>query len=134
MKLTDELRNSLCKQAADAAVDAYAPYSKFKVGSAVLTSSGKVYAGCNVENASYGLTLCAERVATAVAVSAGQKNLTAIAVASKDAVSPCGACRQVLAEFATEETEVLIASLKGVLVERISLSELLPRQFRFQAS
>src|SRR5881296_2781589 len=79
---------------------AHAPYSKFRVGAALLTKSGKVYTGCNVENASYGLTICAERVALAKAVSEGHRKFKAIAVvAPSGGLSPCGACRQVLAEF-----------------------------------
>ena len=79
---------------------AHAPYSKFHVGAALLTKSGKVYTGCNVENASYGLTICAERVALTKAVSEGHRQFKAIAVVAPSAsLSPCGACRQVLAEF-----------------------------------
>lgn len=108
---------------------AHAPYSKFKVGAAVLTSSGEIFAGCNVENASYGLTLCAERAAIAKAVSEGEKKFQAIAVVadSNEAVTPCGACRQVIAEFG-REIIVVMANLKGkARVKKVS--ELLPDSF-----
>jgi len=84
--------------------NAYAPYSKFRVGSAVLTTTGKVFVGCNVENASYGLTVCAERVALWNAVSQGARQFVALAVAgpARRATAPCGACRQVLAEFSPD--------------------------------
>src|SRR5512143_2614455 len=81
---------------------AYAPYSHYKVGAALLGKSGKVYAGCNVENASYSLTCCAERTAIFKAVSEGETEFEAIAVVTKNGGSPCGACRQVLSEFAPE--------------------------------
>src|SRR4051812_41082927 len=78
---------------------AYARYSGFLVGAAVLTSTGEIFTGCNVENASYGLTICAERVAISAAVAAGHREFTAFALASRGGVTPCGACRQVIAEF-----------------------------------
>ena len=109
---------------------AYAPYSKFKVGAAVLAESGRIYKGCNVENASYGLTVCAERAAISRMVSEGETKFKAIAVVTdqKRPASPCGACRQVIAEFAPE-AQVVMANLRGtVLVEK--LSRLLPSQFR----
>jgi cytidine deaminase len=109
---------------------AYAPYSKFRVGAALLTKSGKVYTGCNVENASYGLTICAERVAITKALSDGHRKFQAIAVVAPSAsLSPCGACRQVLAEFG--EMVVICAdsrNLRRVCVHL--LSELLPHSFK----
>jgi cytidine deaminase len=110
--------------------DAYAPYSKFRVGAALLTKSGKVYTGCNVENASYGLTICAERVAIGKAISEGHRKFQAIAVAAPSAgVSPCGACRQVLAEFG--ECVVICADSRNTRRVRIHLlSELLPHAFK----
>ena len=91
---------------------AYAPYSDFPVGAALLSQSGKVYAGCNVENASYGLTICAERVALFRAVCEGEREFRAIAVVTETGSSPCGACRQVLSEFAGD-IDVVIADTRG---------------------
>jgi len=104
---------------------AYAPYSKFAVGAAVLAADGRMFAGCNVENLSYGLTNCAERVAIGAAVAAGARELVAVAVVADTGVpvSPCGACRQVMAEFGVRQVKV--ANRKASL--DFSLSELLPR-------
>jgi cytidine deaminase len=110
--------------------NAHAPYSKFRVGAALLTKSGKVYTGVNVENASYGLTNCAERVAVGKAVSEGHRQFRAIAVVAPSAApSPCGACRQVLAEFG--ECVVICADSRNTRRLRIHrLSELLPHSFK----
>ena len=110
--------------------NAHAPYSKFRVGAALLTKSGKVYTGVNVENASYGLTNCAERVAVGKAVSEGYRKFQAIAVVAPSAsLSPCGACRQVLAEFG--EMVVICADSRNTRRVRIHLlSELLPHAFK----
>lgn len=107
---------------------AYAPYSRFKVGAAVLGTTGRIYCGCNVENASFGLTVCAERVAVFQAVAAGERELTALAVVSDAPVPamPCGACRQVMAEFGIEL--VVAANLAGQY-RCIRLSDLLPQAF-----
>jgi cytidine deaminase len=109
---------------------AHAPYSKFMVGAAVLDERGRVHVGCNLENASYGLTVCAERNAIAAGVAAGARRIHAVAVASDAAppASPCGACRQVIAELGTADTEILIAGLSGA-AERTTLGALLPRAF-----
>lgn len=120
---------ALCRAAAEAAKAAYAPYSDFPVGAAVLTESGRTFAGCNVENASFGLTVCAERTAVGSAVAAGERRVVAVAVASRPGVTPCGACRQVLAEFAGESLEVLAADLGGRLLTRHALATLLPHSF-----
>lgn len=125
--------SKLIKAALAARKRAYAPYSRFRVGAALLTSDGKIFTGCNVENASYGLTVCAERVAVANAVCAGKKKFRAIAIAADGKgklVTPCGACRQVLAEFAPDLRVLLIDAAHPRRVEEFTLSELLPRQFR----
>jgi cytidine deaminase len=96
--------------AREARKQAYAPYSGFAVGAALRTVSGHVYTGCNVENASYGLSICAERVAVSKAVSEGDRSFDTLAVVSETMASPCGACRQVLAEFGLD-TKVVIADL-----------------------
>ncbi|MDR3592416.1 MAG: cytidine deaminase [Negativicutes bacterium] len=107
---------------------AYAPYSHFAVGAAVLTASGKIYSGCNVENASYGLTNCAERTAIFKAVSEGERVLTTLAVVadSPHPASPCGACRQVMAEFGI--SRVIMCNVSGEQ-QVVSLAELLPFAF-----
>ena len=107
---------------------AHAPYSKFRVGAAVLDERGRVHAGCNVENASYGLTVCAERNAVAAAVAAGAKRIRAVAVVSDGAVTPCGACRQVLVELGGLDTEVLLAGPGGA-PRATTLGALLPDAF-----
>ncbi len=113
--------------AAEARKKAYAPYSHYLVGAALLTASGKVYTGCNVENASYGLSICAERTAVVKAVSDGQRQFVAIAVANENGGTPCGACRQVLAEF-SPDMRVLVADALGHYKAYI-LRELLPDFF-----
>jgi cytidine deaminase len=118
----------LVAAAKKARCNAYCPYSKFKVGAAILASSGKIYAGANIENASYGLTLCAERAAAARAVSDGERRFTAIAIVAGDRpVVPCGACRQVLAEFGAD-MDVILGTLGGGGTV-INLSALLPMSF-----
>ncbi len=106
---------------------AYAPYSHYKVGAALLGKSGKVYTGCNVENASYGHTICAERTAVVKAVSEGETEFEAIAVVTKNSGSPCGACRQVLSEFAPSLI-VYIADKDGEF-RTTTLKDLLPDSF-----
>jgi cytidine deaminase len=117
-----------------AAARAYAPYSKFSVGAAVLDDQGRVHAGCNVENASFGLTVCAERHAVAAAVLAGARHLRAVAIYTPTDLltPPCGACRQVLSEFGGNELEVLMVNRLG---EQTStrLGELLPSGFQLPA-
>jgi len=104
---------------------AYAPYSNFKVGAALLSADGQVFQGCNVENISYGLTICAERVAMGAAVAQGVTKFDKVAVVAdtKEPVSPCGACRQVLAEFGVKT--IILANKQGSV--EFSLEELLPR-------
>ena len=108
---------------------AHAPYSQFHVGAAVLSASGEIFTGCNVENASYGLTMCAERVAVGAAVAAGYKQIAAIAVATAGGHSPCGACRQVLSEFGPAMEILLIDADDPAKVRTTSLDKLLPEQF-----
>ena len=119
----------LIEKAKRARLRAYAPYSNFKVGAALLTRSGKVYTGANVENSTYGLTVCAERLAIFKAVNKGDKDLVKIVVVTdrNPPVTPCGACRQVLSEFA-KNLKIVCANLKGK-IERYSLKELLPEAF-----
>ena len=124
---------SLLKQAAEVAARAYAPYSGFKVGAALLAADGRIFTGCNVENASYGLTLCAERNAVFAAVAAGVREFSALAVtADADAPPvPCGACLQVLAEFCDETFPILSGTTREQSpTQRYSLGDLLPRAFR----
>lgn len=117
--------DELLVQAWAARENAYAPYSKFAVGAALLAADGRIFAGCNVENLSYGLTNCAERVAIGAAVASGVKDFIAVAVVADTAVpiSPCGACRQVLAEFSV--SRVMLANRSERLEFR--LEDLLPR-------
>ena len=124
-------KNSLIQEAIEARKQAYTPYSNFQVGAAVLSANGQVFRGCNIENASYGLTNCAERTAIFKAVSEGEPKVEAIAiVADTDGpVSPCGACRQVIAEFSDNNTKVYLSNLKGDVLET-SIAELLPGYFK----
>ena len=126
--LTDEQRNTLIQTAIEARKWAYAPYSNYPVGAALLTASGRIYDGVNVENAAYPTTTCAERVAVFKAVSEGERDFQAIAVVTENGGSPCGSCRQVLAEFGLE-TIVLIADTDAKLVNELLLSDLLPHAF-----
>ncbi len=107
---------------------AHAPHSHFYVGAAVLVGNGEITEGCNVENASYGLSLCAERVAASAAVAAGFRSWSAIAVASVGGVTPCGACRQFLVEFGTDVTVILIDVIDGSR-RTLKLADLLPDAF-----
>ncbi len=117
----------LIAQAIEARRQAYAPYSKFAVGAALLASDGRIFHGTNVENLSFGLTICAERVALGSAIAAGCRDFSRIAIVAdtREPVSPCGACRQVLAEFAPD-LRVVLSTLSGPQVE-FGLDELLPR-------
>ena len=132
--ISKDQETRLVAAAKAARAKAYAPYSHYRVGAAVLTRSGAVFAGCNVENASYGATLCAERNAVAQMVAAGETAPIACVVVTRGprAGSPCGVCRQVLAEFAEEMHVVLIGELDGTEDDRreTTLSALLPDAFR----
>jgi cytidine deaminase len=120
-------RDKLLAAASQARSCAHAPYSGFAVGAALMTRAGKIFTGCNVENISLGLTICAERAAVAAAVAAGEKDFVAIALMTDSAepAVPCGACRQVLAEF--NPAIKIIASTVRQRVAEFALSELLPR-------
>ena len=120
----------LVASARSALAHAYAPYSGFTVGAAVVDEQGRIFQGANVENASYGLTMCAERVAIFSAVAAGARRITAVAIAAGklDAVSPCGACRQVMSEFCEPDTPVLLGADTSKKIS-MTVSELLPYAF-----
>lgn len=120
-------REALVAEALQARERAYAPYSGYRVGAALLGRSGRVYTGCNVENAAYPLSTCAERAAVVKAVSEGEREFIAIAVATANGGAPCGACRQVLREFG-EDIVVLIADSSGDYRET-TVGELLPGSF-----
>ena len=126
-----ERHQELLDRARQAATRAYAPYSNFPVGSAVLTADGSIFTGCNVENASFGLTMCAERSAIGAAVNAGHRDITAIAVSAPNSflTTPCGACRQVLNEFRPIAGDMAVVIDDGDRGEVIALSDLLPAAF-----
>lgn len=123
-----QIDEELKRQALAVRNHAYVPYSHFAVGAAVETTSGRVFTGCNVENASYGLTICAERLAIFQAVAAGETSLRRLAVVadSPEPVAPCGACRQVMVEFGI--TEVMMYNTAG-LCKKVEIAELLPYAF-----
>ena len=123
--------NGLLKLALDARGNAHAPYSEFKVGAALLTSSGAIYTGCNVENASYGLAICAERVAICKAVSEGERSFQKIAVVATPFATPCGACRQFIVEFG-KSIEVVCADAADLQhCQSWTIDELIPDSFHF---
>lgn len=126
--LSNEMRQRLIDIAVQARRWAYAPYSNYFVGAALLTTSGKIYDGVNIENAAYPDGICAERVAIFKAVSEGEREFSAIAVVTQNGGSPCGSCRQVLAEFGLE-TLVYIADAEGNLLQELTVSDLLPGAF-----
>lgn len=126
--LSQEDINLLIQSATEARKWAYAPYSNYRVGAALMTNSGRIYDGVNVENAAYPSSMCAERNAVFKAVSNGERQFKAIAVASLNGGTPCGACRQVLSEFG-EDVQIFIADKSGRLIQEIMLSDLLPGAF-----
>ncbi len=128
MTLSDEMRKQLVEAAAQARRWAYVPYSHYPVGAALLTDSGKIYDGVNVENAAYPTTLCAERVAVVKAVSEGERSFKAIAVVTDNGGTPCGSCRQVLAEFGLD-TLVIVAKADGTVTLESTVAGLLPGAF-----
>ncbi len=127
--MSEESLQSLVETATDARLQSVAPFSNFLVGAAVRTENGKVYTGCNVESASYGLTVCAERVAIWKALSEGERKFTELAVVAdtESLTPPCGTCRQIIWEFAKHAT-VVLANLRGQR-ETVSIEDLLPRAF-----
>lgn len=132
--MINDMKLQLVKQAIDMTKQSYAPYSHFHVGAALLADNGKIYTGCNIENASYSATVCAERTAVFKAVSEGVKSFTAIAIAGghngviTDYCAPCGICRQVLREFCKPDFEILLAkSTEDYKV--CTLEQLLPESF-----
>lgn len=126
--MLNERDQKLYKAAVEARENSYSPYSHFAVGAAVRTAAGKIYKGCNIENGSYGLTVCAERNAIFAAVGAGESELTELCVVADTSgpVSPCGACRQVMSEF--KINRIILTILKGD-VKEMSLEEILPYGF-----
>lgn len=114
--------------------NSYSPYSGYKVACALISEDGKIYSGVNVENASYGATICAERSGVFTAISDGQKNIREYLVMtdSEDPWAPCGLCRQVMLEFSSPETKVHLANLKGV-VKSFTMAELVPHSFNKEA-
>jgi cytidine deaminase len=126
--INPEQKQNLVRQAILAQEKAYAPYSQYRVGAALLTKSGKTFPGANVENAVYPLTICAERAAVVSAVSAGEREFEAMAVVTRDGGTPCGSCRQVMAEFGLDMI-VLIADSSGAIHYETTVAELLPHSF-----
>jgi cytidine deaminase len=129
MAMNPQQRQALIEAALAAREKAYAPYSKFHVGAAVLAASGRIFSGCNVENASYGLTICAERVALVGAVAGGDTQFVAMALVTVGAASPCGACRQFASEFRHDLPILIIDADAPQKIRETSLDHLLPDQF-----
>jgi cytidine deaminase len=133
MMIPQDTIDELARAARAASKRAYVPYSHYPVGAAALAGSGKVYSGCNIENASFGLTVCAERVAVWSAVAAGEREITAVAVITPNGATPCGACRQVLAEFSAPpdapERDMIVIMVTKSGNQVLHLSELLPYAF-----
>lgn len=128
MTLTNEERQALIDVGNSARQRAYAPYSNYPVGAALRTKTGRIYTGVNVENAAYPQTMCAERVAIFKAISEGEKEFEVISVITDNGGSPCGGCRQVMAEFALDMI-VLMADGNGKLIKETTVKELLPEAF-----
>jgi cytidine deaminase len=126
--LTDEQKKRMIKSALESREKAYAPYSGYAVGAALLTKNGEIFTGVNIENAAYPTGTCAERVAVFKAVSEGEREFEAIVVASSNGGTPCGSCRQVLSEFGLG-TEILIVDGEGNSVQETTVGEILPGAF-----
>lgn len=132
--MTNDQRTELIHLACEARKQAHAPYSKFLVGATLLTESGEIIGGCNVENASYGLTICAERVAFSTAIAAGHRRFLALVIATPGGHPPCGACRQFAAEFCDDLPILLVDSDQPDRVSESNLRDLLPGRFEFPSS
>jgi cytidine deaminase len=131
-EMTEALRDELLAAAREAQASAYAPYSNFAVGAAALVSDGSIYRGCNIENASFGLTVCAERVAVFKAISDGHLDIVAVAVVTSapKICKPCGACRQVIAEFSQADNPIIVLSASPTGdTEMQTITDLLPDTF-----
>ena len=127
--INDEMKQELGRLAAEMRSRSYIPYSHYAVGAALLAKDGRIFTGCNIENAAYPVTICAERTAIFKAVSEGARDFEAIAVATEDGQGyPCGSCRQVMAEFALD-MDVMLADAAGNITVETSVSELLPGAF-----
>ena len=120
---------ALISAACEARQHAFVPYSQYRVGAAVRTAQGHIFRGCNVENKSYSLTICAERAAIFNAIQAGEQDFEALAIATEDGATPCGACRQVLAEFAPDLSILLVTAQSPPTFTETSLKLLLPDRF-----
>jgi cytidine deaminase len=129
MTLSDTTKDKIMRSAAEVRLKAYAPYSNYQVGAALLTRTGEIFVGANVENAAYPVTMCAERAAVFSAVSAGYREFVAIAVATQNGGTPCGSCRQVLSEFGLD-IEVLLVDSDGNFLQQNTVRELLPGAFQ----
>lgn len=134
MSSLDDVPGDLLEAARSVIANAYAPYSNFRVAAAVRAGSGRVYVGVNVENSSYGLTVCAERVAVFNAITNGEREVreVLVAVESGEPVPPCGACLQVISEFSTPDTTIYMVSLSTGKAVKARLGDLLPRAFKFR--
>ena len=128
MTIPEETRQELIEKALKVRLNAYAPYSNYRVGAALLTAKGEVFTGANVENAAYPDSICAERSAIFSAVSAGEREFQAIVVATSNGGTPCGSCRQVLSEFGLD-IEVILVDEEGSMVQQTSVRDLLPGAF-----
>ena len=124
---------ALIAGAGAAGENAYAPHSGYKIGAAVVAEDDRVFFGCNVENASYGLSLCAERSAISAAIAGGAKRIRAVVIVTRSdpPATPCGACRQWMSELGNDDMEVIVANARGA-VRRFTLAQLLPEPFRFK--
>jgi cytidine deaminase len=131
IKLTDDERHLLIDLARESRRRAYAPYSNYQVGAVLRTRSGRIFTGCNIENAAYPTSMCAERTAIFKAISEGEKEFDVIAVVTSNGGMPCGSCRQVMAEFGLD-TAVLVADAEGRLVLETTVDGLLPGAFTQQ--